>query len=155
DLCIVRETACCEGGDTDGDGLPDLSVRSWYLSFDPRFGSPQPETWKGWDGTIKGNVSYTYSDMTGVSLRCAESGQGSCDAAGRVCPVDGSEWIPIRGRLAARQKLWLPANFRMSAFEEDDSGEADCRKGWDGTIKGNPTASGQKAWLCSNFRFEL
>src|SRR5205085_6392117 len=87
DLCIVRETSCCEGGDTDGDGLPDLSVRSWYLSFDPRFGSPQPETWKGWDGTIKGNVSYTYSDMTGVSLRCAESGQGSFDAAGRVCPV--------------------------------------------------------------------
>jgi len=55
DLRVVRELAV-GAADTDGDGLPDLAMRAWYLSYDPRFGSPDMRAWKGWDGTIKGRV---------------------------------------------------------------------------------------------------
>jgi phage tail-like protein len=43
DLRVVHNYACCNGADTDGDGAPDLAVRSWYFDYDPRFGAPFSE----------------------------------------------------------------------------------------------------------------
>ena len=40
DLRVLRERACCNGADTDGDGFPDLTERAWYFEYDVRFGSP-------------------------------------------------------------------------------------------------------------------
>jgi len=39
DLRVVRELACCEGGDLDGDGIADITERLWSYEYDSRFGS--------------------------------------------------------------------------------------------------------------------
>jgi len=41
DLRVLRQVACCGGGDLDGDGTMDLTERVWRFEYDPRFGSTQ------------------------------------------------------------------------------------------------------------------
>ena len=39
DLRVLRERACCEGGDVDGDGIADITERVWRFAYDARFGT--------------------------------------------------------------------------------------------------------------------
>ena len=43
DVRVLRERACCNGADTDGDGLSDLDQVTQRFTYDERFGSPALE----------------------------------------------------------------------------------------------------------------
>jgi len=55
DLRVLRELACCLGADTDGDGVPDITERTWRFVYDQRFGSPTRAIYDG--GQTKGTAS--------------------------------------------------------------------------------------------------
>jgi YD repeat-containing protein len=40
DLMVLRQFACCDGADLDGDGMADITERAWHFAYDPHFGSP-------------------------------------------------------------------------------------------------------------------
>jgi len=54
DCRVVREIAS-SAVDLNGDGIPDVTARACYYTYDPRFGS-DPMASRGWDGTIKGKA---------------------------------------------------------------------------------------------------
>jgi phage tail-like protein len=82
-LRVVHEHASSPV-DVDGDGIPDVALRSTYFAYDPRFGAPASEcrtrinqlesslknlgllSRTGWDGTIKGRA---FDDVAGARLR--------------------------------------------------------------------------------------
>lgn len=74
-LRVVNEYATSPV-DLDGDGLPDISLRSWHFDYDPQFGTSErvkvqfhwDREGKGWDGTIKGNRAIN-TKGTGATLR--------------------------------------------------------------------------------------
>jgi len=39
DCRVIRRIACCNGADTDGDGVPDATELTWRFEYDPRVGS--------------------------------------------------------------------------------------------------------------------
>jgi YD repeat-containing protein len=106
DLRIVRELACDGGADTDGDGLPDLAVRAWRFSYDPRFGSPDMASRKGWDGTIKGRI------RGGIRTKGDDVGMRS-SAASQVKKVTVKGWNPEKKEAivgSAKSKTWQKQN---------------------------------------------
>ncbi|NOS72427.1 MAG: hypothetical protein HOP33_21210, partial [Verrucomicrobia bacterium] len=110
DLRIFREVACCDQDD-DGDGLTDTLTTTF--EYDPRFGSP---------ATRYGKKIYV------GNLPFMESARGPRQSTS----LEGSYGGNAPG---SNSKNWLPSNFRLEI-----GGLPASRKGWNGTIKGNPRA---------------
>jgi YD repeat-containing protein len=61
EIRVLQELACCDGADTDGDGIPDLTQRECRFEYDPRFGSDPTPAARG-KKLFVGNLPFSASE---------------------------------------------------------------------------------------------
>ncbi len=124
DVRVIHDFACCDGADTDGDGINDVALRSWYFQYDPRFGTV------GSVDNMRQRILDLESKLNNLGMLavkgqpCGINGPGPLSSA-RVRPRG---WDPTTKQSFARgprQTISLDGSFARIR-----------PKGWDGTIKG-------------------
>jgi YD repeat-containing protein len=101
DLRIYREVACCSGGDTDGDGVPDTTELTTSFQYDPRFGSPS--SYASMDAFSTGvarlgrpAVNELYAEMAPTASKHAINTKGT-GTGGRLLPTVNKHAITTKG----------------------------------------------------------
>ncbi|MDB6066227.1 MAG: wapA, partial [Pedosphaera sp.] len=110
-LRIYRELPCCDGADTDGDGVIDTTELTTTFQYDPRFGSPDMDCRtttlprKGWDGTIKGRFASGPRQTVSLDGTCCPSCRKGWDGTikGNFAELDGTGEMDDAGKLTSGQ----------------------------------------------------
>jgi len=133
DCRVVRELAT-GGVDLNGDGVADVTDRSWHFDYDPRFGSDSTARKNMYDW-IKASYDGIVPDGNGMAIKTKGTGADKNRvAAGSGPRLKG--WDGTVKYLIVPDGNGVAINTKGTGADKNRTAGGPRLKGWDGTVKG-------------------